>query len=342
MSDIFLKALEAGPRKRVTLEEVRRAFFTAHPEAVTVPGRNALLLECLRALERAGALKLPAAGRWEKVGNPPLPNWVQVIRNETPATVVDYAAEPWVPELGFWPELKPASLEAARVINDFLLRRRTTLTMVPIKERSLDIFGDEKRLDALRASGGDSLFGGRLPLSALGAFVVPSPLPYRMADAVGKPVLLVENHNSFWSFSEWNQQEKHYAAVVYGSGKAFQGSGDALKQVLHEVGGSGAQYLGDLDPAGVRIPLEFNRTRVCSGFTVTPAFELYRWLLKNGRRRALAERQAGLSKLADDWLGAELGADLTALWKAGQWIPQESLGFEQLTQGPKLYFECVN
>lgn len=333
MSDTFLKALEAGTRKRVALEEVRRAFFAAHPEAVTDPSRNALLLERLRALEEAGALTLPAAGSWEKVGNPPLPNWVQVTRNVAPAPTVDYVAVPWVPELGFWPELKPPALEAARVINDFLLRRRTTLTMVPIKERSLDIFGDEKRLDTLRASGGDSLFSGRLPLSALGAFVVPSPLPYRTADAAGKPVLIVENHNSFWSFGEWNQQTRHYAAVVYGSGKAFQGSGNALEQVLLEVGGVGAQYLGDLDPAGVRIPLEFNRTRTGGCSTVTPALELYRWLLENGRRRALEEQQAGLRHLANDWLGAELGADLAALWDAGQWIPQESLGFERLTQG---------
>lgn len=333
MSDAFLERLRAGRRKRVPLEDVRRAFFDAHPETLNSPGRLALLLERLRGLEEVGAIALPASGSWEKFGNPPLPNWIQVTRESPPATLVDYAAVPWVPELGFWPELKPLSLEAALAINDFLLRRRTTLKMVPIKERSLEIFGDEKRLDALRASGGNSLFGGRLPLSALGAFVVPSPLPYRMADAAGKPVLVVENHNSFWSFGEWNQQAKRYAAVVYGSGTALYGSGKALEQVLHEVGGVGALYLGDLDPAGVRIPLEFNRTRAVGGTSVTPALELYRWLLANGRRRSLEERPERPGYLAHEWLGAELGTDLAALWDAGWWIPQESLGFEQLTQG---------
>lgn len=333
MSDVFLDALRAGTRKRMALEDIRRAFFAAHPEALTNPIRNALLLERLLALQEAGALALPAAGSWEKVGNPPLPTWVQVMRESAPAPTVDYAAVPWVPELGFWPELKPPALEAARAINDFLLRRRTTLKMVPIKERSLEIFGDEKRLDALRASGGNSLFGGRLPLSALGAFVVPSPLPYRMADAAGQPVLVVENHNSFWSFGEWNQQAMRYAAVVYGSGKAFQGIGDALDQVLYEVNGVGALYLGDLDPAGVRIPFEFNRSRVDGEVTmVAPALELYRWLLENGRRRPLEERQERSAHLAREWLGAELGGEVKALWEAGLWIPQESLGFEQLPQ----------
>jgi len=332
MSDAFLEALRAGTRKRILLDDVRRAFFAAHPETVSSPGRNALLLVRLRALEEAGALVLPAAGSWEKVGNPPLPTWVQLTREPASLPAVDYAAVPWVPELGFWPELKPSALEAVRAINDFLLRRRTTLTMVPIKERSLEIFGDEKRLDTLRASGGNSLFGGRLPLSVVGAFVVPSPLPYRAADAPGKPVLVVENHNSFWSFGEWNQQARRYAAVVYGSGKAFQGSGSALEQVLHEVSGVGALYLGDLDPAGVRIPLEFNRTREDGRAIVTPALGLYRWLLENGRRRLLEERQEASAQFANDWLGTKLGGDVVALWDSGHWVPQESLGFEQLIQ----------
>jgi len=42
---------------------------------------------------------------------------------------------------------------------------------------SLNIFGDEKRLNALCTAG--TLFGGRLPLSAIGAFQAPLPLPRR-------------------------------------------------------------------------------------------------------------------------------------------------------------------
>jgi len=331
MSDAFLERLRAGRRKRVPLEDVRRAFFDAHPETLNSPGRLALLLERLRGLEEVGAIALPASGSWEKFGNPPLPNWIQVTRESPLATLVDYAAVPWVPELGFWPELKPLALEAALAINDFLLRRRNTLTMVPIKERSLEIFGDEKRLDALRAGGGNSLFGGRLHLSVLGAFVVPSPLPYRIADAVGQPVLVVENHNSFWSFGEWNQQARRYAAVVYGSGLAFQGTANALEQVLGEVGGVGALYLGDLDPTGVRIPLEFNRMRGEGRTHVAPALELYAWLLAHGRRRPLEGWDGGEKSSAADWLGVELGGDVLQLWREGCWIPQESLGFEQLS-----------
>ena len=36
---------------------------------------------------------------------------------------------------------------------------------------------------------------------------------------------------------------------------------------------------------------------------------------------------------AEGWLGAELAAQVTGLWQTGHWIPQEALGFEQLSEG---------
>ena len=335
MTEDFLAKLTQGSRKRLPLEDVRRAFFDVRPELSTSPSRNAHLLEILRALEAAGQIQLPAAGSWEKFGNPPLPNWIQLARERSTVEREDYSAVPWVPELGFWPELKPSALPAAKSINAFLLRRRGTLRLVPIKERSLEIFGDEKRLDALSAGG--TLFGGRLPLSAIGAFQVPLPLPYRQADAPGRPVLVLENHNSFWSFGEWNEQATRYSAVIFGSGKAFLSSGAALEQVLREVNGVGVEYLGDLDPTGVRIPLDFNRAALPGSIQIEPALDLYRWLLENGIRRARDESQDLPVTLGQEWLGTELGETLTQLWAEGHWIPQEALGFEALFEDSFLH-----
>jgi hypothetical protein len=105
---------------------------------------------------------------------------------------------PWVAELGFWTELRPSQVPTLRVINDFLLRRRGQFLVAPIKERSLEVFGDAKRLDEMCT--GDSLFGGRPHLRTLGCFRVPQPLPYRASGASGLPVLVIENHNTYWSF----------------------------------------------------------------------------------------------------------------------------------------------
>ena len=327
----FLKLLQAGTRKRVPLADLRQLYFSLYPDVQNSPDRGARLLEALRQLEAAGALSLPAAGSWEKVGVPPLPQWVLLKREPRPAPSKDLRGATWAPELGFWPELRPGQLETLLPVNEFLLRRRGSLLLVPIKERSLEIYGDEKRLDGMCS--GDSLFGGRLHLSTLGCFRVPQPLPYRPADAPGKPVLVVENHNSFWSFGEWNHQALRYSAVVYGSGEAFRLTGRALRQVLHEVDGIGAEYLGDLDPKGVRIPREFNRAAEVGSPQVRPAVALYQWLLANGVRRHRAECAAFDAASAAAWLGADLAAQVTELWRTGHWVPQEALGFEQLSEG---------
>lgn len=322
----FLRQLQASPVKRVSLDEVKRAYYAIYPEMLNSPDRQARLLQALQDLEGRGHLSLPAAGSWERMGSPPLPQWVALAREKPRVDAPDYSDVAWAPELGFWPKLKPMQLADAKAINDFLLRRRDSLTPVPIKERSLEIFGDEKRLDALRK--GTSLFIGRLSLAALGAFLVPLPLPYRQASAPGKPVLVVENHNSFWSFGEWNQTTKCYSAVVYGAGEAFRSTGQALGQVLLEVGSEGAEYLGDLDPKGVGIPLDFNRES--ADLQVRPALNLYRWLLAHGRTREKLDCRRAAAESATAWLGPELGETLAELWAQGLWIPQEALGFEQL------------
>lgn len=331
MISAFLARLSVGTRKKVALDELKRHFFSLYPEVQNSPERNARLLGALRELAEQGALRLPASGSWEAVGAPPLPRWVLLVRQATHSETEDFASVPWAPEMGFWPELKLGQLSAARTINEFLLRRRGTLLVVPIKERSLEIFGDEKRIDGMCT--GDSLFGGRLQLSTLGCFRVPQPLPYRLAEAPGRPVLVVENHNSFWSFGEWNHEAKRYAAVVYGSGEAFRLTGRALQQVLREVEGIGAEYLGDLDPKGVRIPGDFNRAAEPGSPQVRPAVAFYHWLLAHGVRRHRTECTAFDAASAEGWLGADLAEQLTALWQTGHWVPQEALGFEQLSAG---------
>lgn len=330
MSDTLLTLLCKVGRKRRTLEEVRTAFFELRPEHRANPERNAFLLAELVALAAANQIRMPAvAGSgWERIGTPPMPRWVQLVDAETFIESEDYSLVPWVPELGCWPELKATALPAAKTINSFLLKNRASLTPVPIKERSLEIFGDEKRLDALRV--GDSLFGGRISLKTLGAFVVPFPLAYRGANVSGKPILVVENHNTFWSFGEWNERARRYSAVVYGSGEAFRNSEEALAQVLREVEGVGAEYFGDLDPTGLEIPLLFNEKLRQPGTAVVPAKHLYRWMVANGIRRELTASPPKSTEQMCAWLGDGLAAEILALWNDGYWMPQEALGTTQL------------
>lgn len=324
MSDAFLEILEAGHRKRVVLRDLRRHWLQAYPEQLQHPERDVLLLAALKDLEARRRLVLPARGSFEQFGNPPMPKFVTLIRHAEAQLLPDWARVPWLPELGFWTDLTPNELVTAKAINSWLLRRRGKFLKVPLRERSLEIFGDEKYLD-IRVRD-RALFSGRLPLTLIGAFLVPHPLPYRAANAPGQPVLVVENHHTYWSLAEWNVRVCQYAAVVYGSGRAFCSSGPALEEAIRQCQASGALYFGDIDPAGIWIPLRFNDA---NGVVVSAAVDLYRFALVRGTRRRPVTRVADDEKAAQQWL-PELTDQIHALWSSDQWIPQESLGTEHL------------
>lgn len=62
---------------------------------------------------------------------------------------------------------------------------------------------------------------------------------------------------------------------MYGAGEAFRLTGRALQAALHQVAGSGAEYLGDLDPKGIRIPVDFDHLAEIGSLRVRPAQVLY-------------------------------------------------------------------
>jgi hypothetical protein len=324
MNDTFIEALRSGRRKRIPLDALRRHWLDAHPEQLQHPERDALLLAALNELLAKGFLVLPARGSFEKYGNPPMPNFVTLVSQAENKRTDDWPRVPWLPELGFWTDLTEGELATAKAINDWLLRRQGKFLMVPLRERSLEIFGEEKFLDSrVRAS---ALFSGRLPLTAIGAFLVPHPLPYRAANAPGQPVLIVENHHTYWSLAEWNVLVRRYAAVVYGAGKAFCSSGAALKETIRECQANGVLYFGDVDPAGILIPLRFNEV---SEQPVFPAQDLYQFAIAHGSRKSPVLRVAGDEMAVRQWLPG-LEEQIRTLWEAGHWVPQESLGTEQL------------
>lgn len=328
MSERLAQLLRTSRTKRIVLDALRRYYRDAHPELQADPESDRMLLESVRTLASAGVVVLPATGSWERFGNPRMPKWISLVAPSSAARP-DWAAVPWVPELGFWVELQSRQLEAARAINEFLLRRRGTLMPVPLNERSAEIFGDEKRLASMAV--GDALFGGRLSLEALGAFHVATPLPYRSAQAQGQPVLIVENHHSYWSFGEWNTSQRRYAAIVYGSGDEFAKSGVAIEQVLRETKGSGAEYFGDLDARGLAIPADFTARRKASGMPgVRPAERFYAWLLANGKTQAVEGQVKRLSQSSVDWLPSPLRTRGRALIESKSRIAQECLGYEVL------------
>jgi hypothetical protein len=334
----LVRALKKTGRRRIPLDIVRREFASACPELAEQPDRRMRLAEALRGAADTGEIRLPKQMRnWDRIGGAALPGFVVVTTPRSPDSPAIAPGYTWHPLLAFAAtERNHLRLQSAKRINEWLKGDPDLTLIVPIKERSLEIFGDEKRLDQLRA-GTTSLFG-QLSLAALGCRVCPMPLPFERGpeSARGQPILIVENNDTWASFSFWNRQVGRYAAVAYaggGHGKSLAYDETFIDELLERFGSTELLYFGDIDPAGLQIASgAAERRGRRRALPLQPAETLYAWLLAHGARTALQSAQRGSSEdLA--WLPEDLRARVEALFAEGLRIPQESLGTRVLMTG---------
>jgi len=333
--DRLLLALRNAGRRRIPLDLVREAFAVACPELAEQADRRSRLAQLLQSAGAAGDILLPRRSQsWDRAGGIPLPGFVTVPASGGPRPLVIPPGYAWHPLLGFAAsERNRLRLEAAKHINEWLKTDPDLSLVVPIKERSLEIFGDEKRLDQLRA--GTATLFGQLPLAKLACRVCPVPLPFEPgpAAALGRPILVVENNDTWASFSAWNRTAARYSAVAYGGGgnaKSLQYDETFIDELLSRFQATALFYFGDLDPAGLRIASSAAQRRVArQALPLEPETKLYMWLLDHGCRTPLSSaEQASRDDLA--WLPQHMGAAVEDLFAAGKRIPQEALGTQVL------------
>ena len=330
----FEEALFALGKRRIRLSELREAYRHAHPDSLNAPNLRQLLLNELSTLERNEVIDLPASGRsWDKSGSPALPRTVSL--RDVARARRHPKAHAWLPELSFAAdERHPIRRADLRAINAFLVSiRDRKLSPVPTRERSLQIFGNEKRLDAIR-KGEPTLFEGRISLDDLHCYPVAPPLPFETPGnpSAGQPILVLENYHSYDSFRRWNRAAALYAAIAYGGGNAFRQGAGNLDELAVRTAADGALYVGDLDPPGIDILLGVNRRRRAEGrFWVKPHRGLYGWLLEHGCRRPLEKApRGGLTTRLREVFPPDIAGALGELWAEELSIPQESFGLEQL------------
>jgi uncharacterized protein with PIN domain len=145
-------------------------------------------------------------------------------------------------------------------------------------ERSLQLFGYEKRLEAL--IGGQLFFPGRLTLEQLRCEQVHPPFVFRTIGS-GPDVLVVENHHTYVSLSRALPRDGDVGVVVYGAGAHFKGSVTFLADLSTP---RRVLYFGDLDIDGLDIPVHASAVAVAAALpAIEPATALYRLLLDHGR-----------------------------------------------------------
>jgi hypothetical protein len=240
---------------------------------------------------------------------------------------------PWHSELMFLREARLGlSFAELRQLNQFLEERGRERSLVPIKERSLQIFGDEKRLDALLSS---SLFHlDRLDLAKnLFCEVIGVPMAWKRgpSEAAARPVIVIENAATWHSYCRWNRERKLFSAVVYGDGNRFVDGIRYLGDLFEELGGPRrVSYFGDLDPQGLLIPQEASARVQAAGLpAVEPHLWSYRRLLELGAGRGQAWEGEPPSSTLCDWLG-ECAEPARELFASRQRLAQEHVGWEIL------------
>ncbi|HVW39846.1 MAG TPA: hypothetical protein VHC18_00700 [Amycolatopsis sp.] len=326
----------AAAAQKVDVDVLYYAAVTFDRSLATAPTARSEIRQALDELAAAGLVSFPSSARFFDTREaPPLPMWVRrpprerVVGRPKPARV--------------W----PAAIEAAgriatreneiallETISSFLRNGGTSRPSVPLRERSLELFGDEKRIDRLMST---RLFtSGAVTLDLLRCHPVPIPFVSQWVpgsdDPQGTALLIAENHHTYASLLKVT---RHRAAaegpgrhVGYGTGNQFPSA--VLSVPLLSPPPSRIVYFGDVDLKGLQTPLAAHTAAAKAGLPpVLPAVPLYEILFEVGCKQPNDHVHPDTAGAAAAWLTpfAERARDLLV---DGIRIPQESVGYEQL------------
>lgn len=323
--------LREGQARRADLPRLWQAFVAADPAHAADPEKRARLAALLDELAAAGRVAYPSARSWERTPLPPLPRFVTVVTDETVArrrTSLDYA---WHEALAWaaTARLSPGQIEFCQRVNRFLADGGARRPVVPIRERSLELCGDEKRLEAMLDG---ALFGPRrLTLALLRAERVAEPFAFtRLGEA---PLLLVaENATTYRSLVTALPADGPVGVVAFGRGWQFCSSVVSAAGLDPPV--SRIAYFGDIDAEGLRMAARAAAVARAEGLPpVEPAAVLYRLLLSVGTpqpARGGPIQVAGEASALAAWLPADERGPVADLLAAGRRLAQEWVGAEVL------------
>ncbi|MFE6160012.1 Wadjet anti-phage system protein JetD domain-containing protein [Streptomyces sp. NPDC056486] len=319
-------ALQArADRVTVSRATLIAAFHAALPGAANGEKARSTLATLLYEIAEHGIIGLPTSrAKWD-AGRPALPEQVR-IPSAPPVRSSPRQQVSWRPELdwAYKTRLTASQTQDLRAFNRWFRdthSRPDRRAALPLRERSYEIFRNEKRLDMLITG---ALFApGRLTLEQLATYREPPPLAHRRLGN-GDTMLVVENSDTYATLRDLLKPAPgRIRYIAFGSGRAFEASVEHITELpdIHRI-----VYYGDLDAEGIAIPARASINGAQHGLpAIEPAAALYRLLLAH-------EPTAG------DNIASERAHSLTA------WLPEEHrlAAHALLTKGQRLAQEATN
>ena len=336
----FAAALGRAADGRVTIDlhTIWQCFYTARPELKSDVNSRRRLAADLRTLAENEIISLPASkSSFDRTALPALPRFVRLLKKSAATEAIfDHQIFPWSLPMSFVAGLvRLPNPRIAQQLNDFFRGDWTSRILVPVKERSYEIFGNEKMLE--RVLDGQLGYEGRLTLESLRCYRVPLVPVHRVFNN-GNDVLIVENEATFDSVSRWNAEYGKFRMVIYGRGREVEKIADFLHGEV-QSNPCTIYYFGDLDRLGITMPYRLSRMlEQKGGRGISPATACYRLLLRQPPTTiTMEDTEDEFDDPIDSewaaalaWLPVDTRNDAKTLLAADRRIAQEATGWELL------------
>lgn len=335
----FRDRLMSSGRKVVRQDAVWAAFADSYSDLPPGPERRLWLVAVLEELSHQGeiALPVPHGKQWDRTSTVAVPTAVTMASLDGGvANKSDWRNFPWHPRLHWVFGLR------ALMQDQVAFLKRVHFGLVAgwfeqpecLKYRSLQLTGDEKRLEELHRG---ILFGPeRLTLEMLGC--EPESLPLASEHFSDAPTLLIFENSAPFMLA----RRILAAAIRPAIGRLAYGAG---KQVLKAVGYlpmvepviTEIQYVGDLDAEGMSIATEFQR--LSKAIPVRPATAFHKAMLESAIQLespdgwpSRAEGESSGSASGVCFLVDEIREQVGDMICKGRRIPEEALSLAAMTR----------
>ena len=335
----FCEALRQGQRRTAGEAALWSALAGTYRDLPIGSERRRWLLTVLEAAAERGLVRLPVrhGKRWDRSSVIALPREVKVVSPVAEATATkQWRQFPWHPRLQWVLQLR--SLAADQIaflqcVHEGLVEGWFHQPEC-FKYRSLQLTGDEKRLNSLLKG---SLFGPeRLTLSMLGC--EPEALPLATEFLSPHPRMLVfENAAPFMLARTIATADRppQIGRLAYGAGKQILKAVDYFSMITPPI--SEILYVGDIDAEGLRIAASVQRRS--QAVAVRPAVAFHRAMLASAAAlgapagwRATEKSTRRLGESALQFLSADLRRHCWAMIADEHRIPEEVLSCAAMSE----------